>query len=84
MFIVMIQKETIVYNKVNNRYEVSSIHKTKYSFKTEKEMVKKMNSMNYEYKNNIYKNQSGWFKVTEIDNEHEYMFVCTGLVYSKD
>lgn len=87
MFIVMVQQETIVYNTAKNKYEVSAIRKQKYSFKNQEEMVKKMSvKLGYEYKSNIYKNQSGWVKVTTVssnhDNHPDHIIVCTGLIYS--
>lgn len=86
MFVVKVQTETVVYNTAKNKYEVSSVRKYEYSFKNQDEMIREMNKKDYEYKNNIYKNQSGWFRVTEVkstcDNHPDHMNVSTGLIYS--
>ena len=87
MFIVKIQNEIVVYNTVKNKYEVSSIKKYQYSFKDKRQMFSEMNKRGYEYKDNIYKNKSGWVKITEVksncDNHPNYLYICTGLIYSK-
>lgn len=84
MLIVKVKRETVVYNSVKNRYEVTAISKKKYSFENPEEMVQQMTKKNYEYKSNVYNKQSGWFRVTQVENSKGkgHMAVSTGLIYS--